>query len=66
MTTEKTELETLAAINLKLKHKRQTDPNWDAEAEIRQALQDSKYRAVTVLFSDIEGRLHRRNSSSCR
>ncbi len=58
MTTEKSEFDMLATANLGLKHERMTNPNWDAETEIRQALQDGKYRAVAVLFSDIEGRLH--------
>lgn len=48
----------LTDTNLDFKHRRQQDPNWDAETQIRLILQSSRYRAVTVLFSDIEGRLH--------
>lgn len=47
----------LTAINLAIKSRRR-EKDWSAEGQIRQILQASQYRAVTVMFSDIEGRLH--------
>ena len=58
MTTEQKEFADLLQKNLSFKHKRLSDSAWDAESEIKTELQNTKYRAVTVLFSDIEGRLH--------
>ena len=45
-------------FNLELKEARANNRTKDAQQTVTQILQDEEFRAVTVCFSDIEGRLH--------
>lgn len=56
-TSDDLEYKKLATLNQSLKQKR-INRDWDAETEIRRAFEEDSIRAITVCFSDIEGRLH--------
>lgn len=52
------DLDRIKKFNLELKEARATNRAEDAQKTVTKILQNTRFKAVTVCFSDIEGRLH--------